>query len=142
MKRVLELLVVAVMASGCDGTTIYISTSPSTFVFGAGHVDGGTIPVGRPVAGRLTTDRSAVHYRVVPPRNGTLVLDVNWDRRDRAVGVQFASTMLPVSPGSTPPITARLPVRGGQSYEMQIMDGRPGDGSALDVPFTVTASIE
>ena len=102
MKFVLALLVVAVMASGCDGTTIYISTSPSTIAFGAGQVDGGTIPVGRPVAGRLTTE----------------------------------------SPGSTQPIRARLPVQGGQSYEVQIMDGGAGGASALDVPFTVTTSIE
>ena len=37
---------------------------------------------------------------------------------------------------------ARLPVQGGQSYEVQIMDGRSGDASALDVSFTVTTSIE
>jgi hypothetical protein len=79
---------------------------------------------------------------VVPPRTGTLVLHVNWDRRDCVVGVQFANTTLHASPGSIPPIRARLPVQGGQSYEVQIMDGRSGDASALDVSFTVTTSIE
>ena len=142
MKFVLALLVIAPVTSGCEGTTIFISTSPSTIVVRAGHVDGGAIVVGRPVAGSLTSRHSSVHYRVVPPRSGTLVLHVNWDRRDCVVGVQFASTTLPASPGSTPPISARLSVQGGQSYELQIMDGRSGDGSAPDVPFTVTTSIE
>ena len=142
MKLVLTLLVVAVITSGCDGTVIFISTSPSTVVVKAGHVDGGTIVVGRPVAGRLTSHQSVVHYRVVPPRTGTLFLHVNWDRQDCAVGVQFAGTMLPVGPGSIAPIMARLPVQGGQSYEVRVMDGRPGDASAPDVPFIVTTSIE
>jgi len=142
MKLVLGLLVIAVMASGCEGTTIYFSTSPSAIVVKARPVDGGTIVVGRPMAGRLTIDHSAVHYRVVPPRTGTLALHVDWDRHDCVVGVQFASTMLPAGPGSVPPIVARLPVQGGQSYEMQIMDGRPGSASVLDVPFIVTTSME
>jgi hypothetical protein len=142
MKFVLALLVIAAITSGCEGTTIFISTSPSTIVVRAGHVDGGTIVVGRPMAGSLTGPHSTVHYRVVPPRTGTLVLHVNWDRRDCVVGVQFANTTLHASPGSIPPIMARLPVQGGQSYEVQIMDGRSGDASALDVSFTVTTSIE
>jgi hypothetical protein len=37
---------------------------------------------------------------------------------------------------------ARLPVQGGQSYEMQVTDGRPGAASGLDVPFLVTTSME
>jgi len=50
MKFVLALLVIAPITSGCEGTTIFISTSPSTIVVRAGHVDGGAIVVGRPVA--------------------------------------------------------------------------------------------
>jgi hypothetical protein len=147
MKAVLVLMTAiaaGLCLSACDGLVVVISTGPSPLPGSATtavvHIDGGTIPFGRPVNGALTTRGGDVQYQVVPPRTGTLVLGVNWDKSHGLVDVLFASNLLP-RPINAPPFYARMPVQAGQTYVVRI-----GDGSAasqtMNVPYTVTADME
>jgi hypothetical protein len=142
MNRLVVLAIAgaaAVCVSACDGLVVVISTGPSS-VAGA-RVDGGAIPIGTPVTGMLTAHGSAVQYQVVAPRSGTLALGVNWDRSHGLVDVLFASNMLP-RPLNAPPINARVPVQSGQSYSVQVVDAGSTTGEPVNLPFTVTATLE
>jgi len=103
-------------------------------------VDGGTIPIGTPVNGMLTAHGGVVQYQVTAPRSGTLALGVSWDKSSGLVDVLFASTMLPRV--SAPPINARMPVQAGQSYIVQVTDAGASGSGTLNLPFTVTATMD
>jgi len=139
MKAVLLVLVLAALDSACEGLVVVISTAPTSLA--GAHVDGGVIAIGTPVNGSLTAHGGAVHYHVVAPRSGTLALGVSWDRSRGLVDVLFASDMLP-RPLTAPPFNARVPVQAGQSYEIQVSDGTSSAAGALNLPFTLTATME
>jgi len=142
MSRVLILALASIVAAGlaaCDGMVVVISTGPTSL---AGvHVDGGPIPIGKPVNGMLTAHGGVVQYQVTAPRSGTLALGVSWDKSQGLVDVSFASNMLP-RPATAPPLTGRFPVQAGQSYIVQVTDADPSVRGALNLPFTVTAALE
>ena len=139
MKSVLIVATLALLAAGCEGLVVVISTAP-TSVAGA-HVNGGLIAIGTPVNGALTVHGGAMQYQVVPPRSGTLALGVSWDKSRGLVDILFASNMLP-RPLTAPPFNARVPVQAGQSYIIIVTDGSESNTGALNVPFTLTATME
>jgi len=147
MKAVLALIAITagVCLSACDGLVVVISTAPSPLpgstTTAVVHIDGGTIPFGRPVNGALTTRGGAVQYQIVPPRTGTLVLGVNWDKSHGLIDVLFASNLLP-RPINAPPFYARMPVQAGQTYVVRIGDSGAAGSDTMNLPFTVTAAIE
>src|SRR4051812_16668308 len=115
MKAVLALIAITagVCLSACDGLVVVIATAPSPLpgstTTAVVHIDGGTIPFGRPVNGALTPRGGAVQYQIVPPRTGPLVLGVNWEKSHALVAVLSASTLRP-RPTPAPPFYARMPV--------------------------------
>lgn len=140
------LLGACVGLSACDGLVVVISTAPSPLQPGSAtvtvvHVAGGPIVVGRPINGVVTAPGGGVDYQFAPPRSGMLVLGVNWDRSLGALNVLVASNLLP-RPATAPPFTARVPVQAGQTYTIQVTDGATPAGPTVNVPFTVTASLE
>jgi hypothetical protein len=140
------LLGACVCLPACDGLVVVISTAPSPLQPGSAtvtvaHVTGGPIVVGRLISGAVTKPCGGVDYQFTPPRGGMLVLAVDWDRSLGALNVLFANNMLP-RPGTAPPFTARVPVQAGQSYTIQVTDATAQAGSTVNVPFTVTASLE
>src|SRR3954453_23489228 len=147
MKAVLALLAATAAGlclSACDGLVVVISTAPSPLpgstTTAVVHIDGGTIPFGRPVNGALTTRGGAVQYQIVPPRTGTLVLGVNWDKSHGLIDVLFASNLLP-RPINAPPFYARMPVQAGQTYVVRIGDGGAAAASqTMNLQYTVTAA--
>ena len=149
MKSVLTLLPVitaTVCLAACDGVIIVIGTGPSTLAGTSSttivHVNGGAIPIGTPITGAVTTRASDVQYQIVPPRTGTLVLGVSWDRSRGPLDVLFASNVLP-QPINGQPFSARLPVQAGQTYVVSIADGSSGASYGnVNVPFTVSATME
>src|SRR3954465_2704161 len=108
MKAVLALIAITagVCLSACDGLVVVISTAPSPLpgstTTAVVHIDGGTIPFGRPVNGAPPTRGGAVHYQLVPPRAGALVLGVNGEKSHGLIDVLLGSNLLP-RPINAPP---------------------------------------
>jgi len=150
MKVVVLLVAAAVMASGCEGLTVIVSTGPSPIqastatvaVVRVANIDGGPIVVGSPVAGTLRAHDTAVQYQLVAPRDGTLFVRVTWEASRGAIEMRLAGTPFSTAPDMRPPVTGRIQVRAGQPYPIWIGDAAPWDYGEVNLPFVVVTSLE
>lgn len=97
-----------------------------------------TIAVGETIEDALTTHGTSRAFRFTAPSNGTLVVQVNYDRTQGLVELNLEGQQI----YNGPPTIGRLPVVAGRTYTITIADGAPWDYDTLYLRFAVTVSME
>jgi hypothetical protein len=131
----LLVLILAVVLSGCDGFTLFVSTGPLPH----SH-QSPTGPPPRPIVlGEFVNGTFIVPevcFDLRAPRSGTLFIRISWDRRDGDLDLAFLSSVFATATSHDASVTGTLHVAQGQSYRITVV------GDHGPVPFTLTTSLD
>lgn len=136
------IVIVGLLACGACGGGSATPTAPG------GAINDPAVPpppvfVGPIAAGETKEDALTAHgtskaFRFTAPSNGTLVVQVSYDRAQGLVELNLEGQQI----SSGPPTIGRLPVAAGRTYTITIADGAPWDYDTLYLRFAVTVSME
>jgi hypothetical protein len=96
------------------------------------------VSVGETIEAELTSHGSSLTFRVTPSSNGTLVVQVSYDRTQAILELDFDGKYV----AADEPILVKLPVIAGREYRITVGDGAPWDYDDLYVRFALTTSMQ